>query len=116
MSRSFDTWLVHDHHDFNELRRLCHNLRIKLPDVAISKLDLPLHHIPEHHRIPADAATSLLAVVSCSEPSKNTAVMNQIIDVVRKPSTRSAFVHCNSGTIIQLRLLANGQLAVSPAC
>lgn len=85
MSRSFDTWLVHDHHDFNELRRLCHNLRIKLPEVAISKLDLPLHHIPEHHRIPADAATSLLDVVSCSEPSKNAAVMNQIIDVVRKP-------------------------------
>ena len=86
LRKTFTSWIVHDHHDFQQLRKLCHSIGIRLPDVTITSLDLPRHHIPQQGRIPADVALSLLDVVSCTEPGKDAAVMNNIIDAVKHTS------------------------------
>lgn len=85
MGKLFDTWLVHDQHDFRKLRDLCHDLRLSMPHVIITPLDLPQHYIPESHQIPSSAAASLLHFIQCTAPQYTPAVMNQLIDGVRLP-------------------------------
>lgn len=82
MGRQFNSWVVHDYHDFQVLKQLCKAKGIYMPEVIISSFDIPLHHIPEHFLIPGSVSGSLLDIVSCTEPSFNAVVMNLMIDQV----------------------------------
>lgn len=90
ISKLYETWLVHDHHDFEKLSYLCKSLRIRMPKVIITKLELPQHHIPEGYQVPSDAAGSLMDVIHCTEPKVAAAVMNQVIDGVQLLSSNWA--------------------------
>ena len=83
MGRAFDAWIVHNHHDFGQLKRLCKDIGARAPLIVISSFDVPLHNIPEHARVPSSVAPCLLDLVTCNDPDKRAAVMNQIIDMVR---------------------------------
>ena len=79
LAARLNSYVFHDHHDCAAFQHLCKALSITVPPITITRLDAPLHCIPDSQR---PAMTSLLDVLRCTHKKIEHIVLSFIIDGV----------------------------------
>lgn len=81
MKFQLESYVLHDHHDLAAFKRICSQLSIKMPNVTISRFDVPQHAIPSTRR--PTGVESVMDVLSCNDKQLTSVVLNYIVDTVR---------------------------------
>ena len=76
--KAFNNFLVHDSHDYHELKELCLTEGLKFPPCIIIGLDSQRHTIDKG--LPPDNVLTMYHKLSCSEENFASAVMNSLVD------------------------------------
>ena len=76
--KAFNNFLVHDTHDYHELKELCLSEGLKFPPCMIISLDRERHTIDAG--LPPDHVLTMYHQLCCSEENVSSAVMNSLVD------------------------------------
>lgn len=82
LGRALKNFLVHDTHDYHQLRDLCQSEGLTFPPCMIVKLDGKRHSVDAG--LPPDHVLTMYHELSCSDANLSTAVMNSLVDQVGK--------------------------------